>query len=147
MRWTRLSLEILHCKLTCFKPNGTQNVHMPHKLSFSFKKHKPMTKKLLLLIHLADSQSRPVVIIVFTHVVSKSVRSHFSNSGKTKQISSENSVHYCRHCGSGPVDHWWQKSFLFSIIFRQLKTAALFSLESKSSPKDLKIIFLQFIMP
>ena len=33
------------------------------------------------------------------------VRPHFLKSSKTKQISSENNVHYLRDCGSGRVDH------------------------------------------
>ena len=48
----------------------------------------------LLLIHSAGSDH------VFTHVVRP-----FSKSCKTKQISSENYVHYWRDCGSGRVDH------------------------------------------
>ena len=44
------------------------------------------------LIHSAAPQSRPVVIIVFTHVVRPYLRPHFSKSNKTKQISSENNV-------------------------------------------------------
>ena len=40
-----------------------------------------------ILIHSADPQSRPVVIIVFIHVVRTCVRPHFSKSTKTNQIS------------------------------------------------------------
>ena len=46
------------------------------------------------LIHSANPQPRPVVIIVFTHIVRTSVRPHFSNSNKTKQFSSGSNVHY-----------------------------------------------------
>ena len=49
---------------------------------------------ILLLIHSADPQSRPVVIIVFVLVVCPSLRPHFLKSSKIKQISSENNVHY-----------------------------------------------------
>ena len=49
-----------------------------------------------LMIHEADPQSRPVVIIVFAQV--------FRLSHNTKQISSENNVPYWRDCGSGRVD-------------------------------------------
>ena len=35
---------------------------------------------------------------------------HFSRSSKTKQISSDNNVHYRRDCGPGRVDHWWHLS-------------------------------------
>ena len=59
--------------------------------------------KILLLIHEADPQSRPVVVIVFAHVVRSYVRP--SPIFKTKQISNENNVHYWRDCGSGRVDH------------------------------------------
>ena len=48
---------------------------------------------MFLLIHEANPQSRPVVIIVFAHVV------------KTNQISSENNDRYWRDRGSGRVDH------------------------------------------
>ena len=65
----------------------------------------------ILLIHLADPQSRPVVITIFARVVYTSVRPpvrlHFSKSRKTKQTSSENSDCYLCECGSGRVDHWW----------------------------------------
>ena len=54
---------------------------------------------ILLLIHSADPQSRPAVIIVFAHVVRP------SPLFKTKQISSRNKVRYWRDCGSGRVDH------------------------------------------
>ena len=57
------------------------------------------------LIHSADPQSRPIGIIVFTHVVRTSVRPNFTKSSITKQ--SENNVRYWRDCGSGRVDHWW----------------------------------------
>ena len=56
-----------------------------------------------ILIHSADPQSRPVVIIVSAHVVRTYVRLHFSKSSKTKQISSENNDHYGRDCGSARV--------------------------------------------
>ena len=64
---------------------------------------------LFLLIHLADPQSRPGVIIVFAQVV----RPNFLKSSKTKR-SSENNVHYWRDCGSGRVDHWWHLSCLLA---------------------------------
>ena len=64
------------------------------------------------LIHSTDPRSRPVVIIVCAHVVRPYVRPHFLKSSKTKQISSENNVHYWRDCGSGRVDQWWHFSFL-----------------------------------
>ena len=52
-----------------------------------------------------DALGRPtVVIIVFAHVVRSYVRP--STLFKTKQISSENNVHYWRDSGSGRVDHW-----------------------------------------
>ena len=35
---------------------------------------------------------------------------HFSKSSKTRQISSENNVHYWRDCGSSRVDHWFHLS-------------------------------------
>ena len=70
------------------------------------------------LIHEADPQSQPVGIVVFAHVVCSYVRPspHF----KTKQISSENNVHYWRGCGSGRVDHWWHQSCAHFIFSRNL---------------------------
>ena len=56
----------------------------------------------VLLIHKADLQSRPVVIIVFAQCRS------FVRPGRTfqnKQISSENNVRSWRECGSGRVDY------------------------------------------
>ena len=38
---------------------------------------------------------------------------------KTKQISSENNVHYWLDCGSGQVDHWWQLSCWFCFYLPQ----------------------------
>ena len=54
------------------------------------------------LIHEADPQSRPVVIIVFAHVVRPSVPFPLL---KTKQILNENYFRYWQDCGSGRVDH------------------------------------------
>ena len=72
--------------------------------------------RLLLLIHEADPQSRPVVLddIVFAHVV----RPYFRPSPlyQTKQISSENNVRHWRDCGSGRVDHWWHLSCYNSLL-------------------------------
>ena len=48
----------------------------------------PTLMFLLYLIHSADPQSRPVVIIASAHVVHPSVRPHFSKSSKTNQNSS-----------------------------------------------------------
>ena len=59
---------------------------------------------------LIDEANRPVVIIVFAHVVLPYVRPHFSKYSKTKQISNENNVQYWQDCGSGRVDHWWHLS-------------------------------------
>ena len=59
---------------------------------------------LLILIHEANPQSRPVVIIVFAHVVRLYVRPSLF---KTKQNSNESNVRYWRDCVSGRVDHWW----------------------------------------
>ena len=56
------------------------------------------------LIHSADPQSRPVVVIIFAHVVRPSVHPHFLNL--TKQTT-ENNGRYWRDCGSGRLDHWW----------------------------------------
>ena len=70
------------------------------------------------LIHEADPQSRPVVIIVFAHVVRPSVRR--PPLFNTKQISSEIKVRYWRDCGSGWVDHWRHMSCLVSIYLRFL---------------------------
>ena len=62
----------------------------------------------MLLIHEADPQSRPVVIIVFAHVVHSyvcpSIRPPVPTF-QTKQISSESNDRYWRDCGSGRVDH------------------------------------------
>ena len=76
-----------------------------------------------LLIHSADPQSRPVVIIVFTHVIRTSVRSHFSKSSKAKQISNESNVHYWPDCGSGRVVHWWHLSCSFCLSIPCLQAA------------------------
>ena len=66
---------------------------------------------LILLIHSADPQSRPVGIIFFTPVVRTSVRtSPLFKSRNTKQILSENNVHYWWDYVSGWVDHWWHIS-------------------------------------
>ena len=65
--------------------------------------HSEQDRKTLILIPSADPQSRLVVIIVWCCP-------YFSKSSKTKQISSENNVHYWRNCGSGRVDHWWHLS-------------------------------------
>ena len=46
------------------------------------------------------------MIIIFTSVVCSSVRSYFSKSHKTKQLSCENSDRHWRGSGSGRVDHW-----------------------------------------
>ena len=67
-------------------------------------------KKLKLLL---DPHGRPTVTAGSDHCFRTCcpyVRSHFSKSRKTKQILSENSVHYLRGCGSGRVDHWWYLS-------------------------------------
>ena len=53
----------------------------------------------LFLIHSADPQTRPVVIIIFVHV---SVRT-FKNIAK--ETSLENNDHYWWECGSGWGDH------------------------------------------
>ena len=60
-------------------------------------------KLLSLLIHSADPK---VVITIFARGVCTSVRPHFSNFHKTKQISSENSDCYWRDYGFSRVDHW-----------------------------------------
>ena len=42
-----------------------------------------------------------------------------SKSSKTKQISSENNVHYWQDCASSWVDHWWHLScFFFIRVFK-----------------------------
>ena len=53
-----------------------------------------------LLIHEADPQSQPAVIIVSAHVVRPSV----PFSTKQKPISSENNVRYWQDCGSWIID-------------------------------------------
>ena len=68
---------------------------------------------LCLLIHVADSQSLPVVIIIFAHV---SVRPSIRPSVRpvqNKQNLSENSDPYWKDCGSGRVDYWWHASIVF----------------------------------
>ena len=71
---------------------------------------------LIKLIHSAAPQARPIVIIVFTHIVRPST---LSKSNKTKQVSTENNVvHYWRDCESDLVDHWW--SYQFSSILGYL---------------------------
>ena len=57
------------------------------------------------LIHSADPQSRPVVIIVFARDVRPYVSPHFSKCFKTKQLLNENSDHFSQYCGSGRADH------------------------------------------
>ena len=59
-----------------------------------------------LLIHLADPQSRPVVITIFARDVRTSVcMSVPTFQILAKQFSSENSDRYSRHGGSGREDH------------------------------------------
>ena len=67
---------------------------------------------LLLLIHEADPQTRPVVIIIFALVsVRLSVRtSPFFKILQNKQTSSEYNDHYWWQCESGRGDHWWHMS-------------------------------------
>ena len=58
------------------------------------------TAFLCILIHSAYPQSRPIVIIVFAHVVRPYSYVHtFQNLAKQKQISSENNAHYWRVVG------------------------------------------------
>ena len=64
-----------------------------------------MSIRARLLIHSANPQLRPVVIIVFAHVVRTYVLTYFSKSSQSKPVSSENNVHYWRDCGYGRVDH------------------------------------------
>ena len=74
---------------------------------------------LRILIHETDPQSRPVVIIVFAHVVRSYVRP--SPLFITKQNSNKNNVRYWRDCGSGRVDHWWHTCLvLFIFLYLEL---------------------------
>ena len=64
-----------------------------------------MTCKVI-LIHEADPQSRPVVIIVFC-TCRPSVRQHFSKQNK---FQAKTMFYYWQDCGSDLVDHWWHMS-------------------------------------
>ena len=119
----------------------------------------------MLLIHEADPQSRPVVIIIFAHVVCSYVRQYVrqyvrpSPLFKTKHLYSENNVRYWQNYGSGRVDHWWHlfctNIYLSSIVYfwrqffpllcqtRMFITVSLFSAISHLRTKRLK---KQFVM-
>ena len=75
---------------------------------------------LVFLIHLADPESWPVVIIIFGYTYCPSVRPHFSKYSKTKHVSSKNNVDDWRYCGSDRVDHWWHMSCcpLFFLVYQ-----------------------------
>ena len=73
-----------------------------------------------ILIHSADPQSWPVVIIIFAHVVRPYVRIHFSNLAKQNKTT-DNNGRYRRDCGSGRVDHWWS-GYVFLVFFSRKKT-------------------------
>ena len=79
------------------------------------------------LIHEADPQ--PVVIIDFAHVIRSYVRQYVRPSVptfKTKQISSENDVHYWRDYESGRVHHWWHLFLSFLAWICQWHTSTKF---------------------
>ena len=51
---------------------------------------------------------------------------------KTKQMSSENNVHYWRDCGSGRVDHWWHLScnrYFFANLVRPYASTSLIKIK------------------
>ena len=73
-----------------FKPHRLEEMKKSHNIP----DHLAVKGMQSSLIHSADPESRPVVIIVFTYVVC-------TNIYKTKQISSENNVRYWRDCVSG----------------------------------------------
>ena len=97
-----------------------------------------------LLIHLADPQSRTVVNTIFSGVC-KSVRPHFSKSGKTNQTSNENNIRCWRDCGSGQVDHGrllsihiyaclpWKTNWLLANLCQKRHHVCLLQLPSKFS--------------
>ena len=79
----------------------------------------------VLLIHSANPQSRPVRIIVFAHVVRASVPTFQILQNKT----TENNVRYWRDCGSGRVDHWWHLSCTLSFYVCNIGFILLFLIQ------------------